>query len=51
MSDHRKENRPDQEARGDIIFGRNPVSEAIRSGRAIDSILVAKGAKTLYVIS
>ena len=29
--------------RDDIIFGRNPVSEAIRSGRAIDSVLVAKG--------
>lgn len=29
--------------RNDIIFGRNPVSEAIRSGRAIDSVLVAKG--------
>ena len=29
--------------RDDIIFGRNPVSEAIRSGRAIDSILIAKG--------
>ena len=50
MSDHRKENRPDQEARGDIIFGRNPVSEAIRSGRAIDSILVTKGAKTGAIV-
>ena len=29
--------------RDDIIFGRNPVSEAIRSGRAIDSVLIAKG--------
>lgn len=29
--------------RDDVIFGRNPVSEAIRSGRAIDSVLVAKG--------
>ncbi len=27
----------------DIIAGRNPVSEALRSGRAIDSILIAKG--------
>ena len=27
----------------DIIFGRNPVLEAVKSGRAIDSILVAKG--------
>ena len=27
----------------DIIAGRNPVSEALRSGRAIDSLLIAKG--------
>ena len=27
----------------DVIAGRNPVTEALRSGRAIDSILVAKG--------
>lgn len=27
----------------DVIAGRNPVSEALRSGRAIESILVAKG--------
>ena len=27
----------------DIIGGRNPVTEALRSGRAIDSILIAKG--------
>ncbi len=27
----------------DIIAGRNPVSEALRSGRAIESILIAKG--------
>ena len=32
--------------REDIIFGRNPVSEAIRSGRAIDSVLVAKGSQS-----
>ncbi len=29
----------------DVIIGRNPVSEALRSGRAIDRILVAKGEK------
>ena len=29
--------------RNDIIAGRNPVMEAIRSGRSIESILVAKG--------
>ncbi|MGN1457227.1 MAG: 23S rRNA (guanosine(2251)-2'-O)-methyltransferase RlmB [Acutalibacteraceae bacterium] len=27
----------------DIIAGRNPVSEALRSGRAIESVLIAKG--------
>ena len=31
------------EKRNDIIAGRNPVTEALRSGRAIDSILIAKG--------
>ncbi len=40
----------DTENKGDVIFGRNPVSEAIRSGRAIDSILVAKGAKTGAIV-
>lgn len=30
----------------DIIAGRNAVTEAIRSGRAIDSIIVARGAHT-----
>lgn len=29
----------------DVIIGRNPVSEALRSGRAIDRILVARGEK------
>ena len=27
----------------DVIAGRNPVSEAVRSNRPIDKILVAKG--------
>ena len=30
----------------DVIVGRNPVSEAIRSGRAIESVLVARGSKS-----
>ena len=42
-----KENR---EARGDVIFGRNPVSEAIRSGRPIDSVLVARGEKNGAIV-
>lgn len=29
----------------DVIVGRNPVAEAIRSGRAIESVLVARGNK------
>ena len=27
----------------DIITGRNPVSEALRSGRAVDTLYIAKG--------
>lgn len=54
MSERQKDNftakTSEQEARGDIIFGRNPVSEAIRSGRPIDSIIVAKGAKTGAIV-
>lgn len=34
----------------DVIAGRNPVSEAIRSSRTIDRILVAKGARTGAVV-
>ncbi len=36
--------------RNDIIAGRNPVFEAVKSGRSIDKILVAKGAKTGAVV-
>ena len=52
MADNHRENlRTDSpDSRADVIFGRNPVSEAIRSGRAIDSILVAKGAKTGAIV-
>lgn len=38
------------EAKSDIISGRNPVSEAVRSNRAIDKILVAKGEKSGAVV-
>lgn len=34
----------------DIIAGRNPVFEAVKSGRSIDKILIAKGAKNGAVI-
>ena len=38
------------EVRSDIISGRNPVIEAIRSGRPIDKILVARGEKSGAVV-
>lgn len=38
------------EPKPDVIAGRNPVSEAIRSGRPIDKILVARGEKTGAVV-
>lgn len=38
------------EIKSDVISGRNPVSEAIRSGRPIDKILVARGEKNGAVI-
>ena len=34
----------------DMIPGRNPVSEAIRSNRPIDRILVAKGEKNGAIV-
>lgn len=37
--------------RNDIIAGRNPVMEAIRSGRSIESILVAKGERRGSVVA
>lgn len=38
------------EKRNDIIVGRNPVSEALRSGREIDRIVVTKGEKNGAVV-
>lgn len=40
----------DTEVKPDVIAGRNPVSEAIRSGRPIDKILVARGEKSGAVV-
>ena len=37
--------------RNDIIAGRNPVMEAIRSGRSVESILVAKGERSGSVVA
>ena len=37
--------------RNDIIAGRNPVMEAIRCGRSIESILVAKGERSGSVVA
>lgn len=42
--------RKNNESKSDVIAGRNPVSEAIRSGRNIDKIMVAKGAKTGAIV-
>lgn len=39
-----------KEINEDVISGRNPVSEAIRSGRAIDKILVARGEKNGAIV-
>ena len=51
MAEYKKEKvYNENEPKGDVIFGRNPVSEAIRSGRAIDSLLIAKGAKTGAIV-
>lgn len=36
--------------KSDVIAGRNPVSEAIKSGRTIDKIMIAKGAKTGAIV-
>ncbi len=40
----------DRKQKDDLIVGRNPVSEAIRSKRSIDRILVAKGARNGAVV-
>ncbi|HOD02893.1 MAG: putative TrmH family tRNA/rRNA methyltransferase [Firmicutes bacterium ADurb.Bin300] len=37
---------PEKVHENDIIFGRNSVAEALRSGRAIDSLLAAKGERS-----
>lgn len=39
-----------QGPKDDVIVGRNPVSEALRSTRAIDRILIAKGSRTGAVV-
>ena len=38
------------EPKPDVIAGRNPVSEAIRSGRPIDRLLVARGEKSGAIV-
>ena len=38
------------EPKPDVIAGRNPVSEAIRSRRPIDKILVARGEKSGAIV-
>lgn len=46
----RNENNITSEPKSDVIAGRNPVSEAIRSNRPIESIMVARGAKNGAII-
>lgn len=46
-----KRNNTENTERNDIIAGRNPVMEAIRSGRAIESILTAKGERSGSVVA
>ena len=43
-------NKDNPKQKDDLIVGRNPVSEAIRSGREIDRVLVAKGEKNGAVV-
>ncbi len=47
MSDFIKQSKPDTEEPRftDVIVGRNPVMEALRSGREIDKLLIAHGAQ------
>ena len=40
----RKNIRQDRQPKDNITFGRNPVTEALKSGRDIDKILILKGA-------
>ena len=47
MKNERFEN---TEQKPDVIAGRNPVSEAVRSNRPIDKILVAKGEKSGAIV-
>ena len=49
IKDRNEKNAPSNEERerdNDIIFGRNPVAEAIKSGRPLISVLVAKGERS-----
>ncbi len=39
-----------KETKSDVIAGRNPVSEAIKGGRTIDKIMIAKGSKTGAIV-
>ena len=40
----RKNIRQDRQPKDNITIGRNPVTEALKSGRDIDKILILKGA-------
>lgn len=43
-------NNRNDEPKADVIAGRNPVSEAIKSGRPIDKLMIARGEKSGAVV-
>ena len=44
-NDHSKKSNNEKEKYKDVIAGKNCVKEALNSGRALESILIAKGSK------
>lgn len=52
MKDYKSDkiNNDNKEARNDIVIGRNCVLEAIKSGRTIDSVLVANGGRNGSIV-
>ena len=45
-----REEKREQHQRDDLVIGRNAVREALKSGRAVDSLLIAKGERTGAVL-
>lgn len=46
MTDEKRETVQEKQIREDVIAGRNAVAEALKAGRALDSVWVAKGERT-----